>query len=86
MGFEPTGLAPKAVQEPRIRPLCHPSRLVSTLVADLVSQRRDPVVGGLPGRLGVPADGGAVLAGRGVGAEELDPGQLDFEVAEALLA
>ena len=26
VGFEPTGLSSKAVQEPRIRPLCHPSR------------------------------------------------------------
>ena len=43
-----------------------------------------PVVGGLPGRVGLAALLGAVLPGRRVRAEELHPGQPGVEVAQAV--
>src|SRR5207245_1280177 len=51
---------------------------------DLTAERVDPLVGRLPLGLGVAAAGGSVLAGGRVGAEELHPGQLGVEVAEAV--
>ena len=61
-----------------------PKAEVTRLPLDLAAETGHPGVGGAPGGFGVEATGGAVFAGGGVRAEELEVGQRRPQVAQAV--
>src|SRR3954469_19742956 len=83
-GFEPPDLSVARFQGGCIRPLCHPSRLRTRLLADLPAHARDPLIRCLPRRPGVAAADLGVFARGRVRPEELETRQRRMEVAQAV--